>query len=295
MLFTQISKDEYIKVYEATAKNVDFIHTNHSLDTEIRSMFPSSQHSFYKADTGNDLVYLIYRVNKYIGTHILMDADKNNSLTEGQLFNVFDSLAAAHPQLNTKVEFVVKGPDYLNNVFIKWRKHRFDIKVSSQLVLNLYYKNEEQIEELKKMTLHLPKEYVWCDQLNKDDGDEMNKKWEHARKGDNNHTILKIEHLPFGCIKHNQQLASFVLSKPTGSLSNHYTEPSHRGNKLGILVENKICQEIIKLNRIPYKLVENSKTTYLQYIDANNAWSRWNYNDGGAVIYLVTYYDHLLV
>uniref|UniRef100_A0AC35TQK9 Glycine N-acyltransferase-like protein n=1 Tax=Rhabditophanes sp. KR3021 TaxID=114890 RepID=A0AC35TQK9_9BILA len=288
LTFAEIAGNDLVEYKKSVDNDVDLLHIYHSIDTKTKSLFPAAYHAFYKAIIDGKTIHFVVRINRFIHPILFFCSSRKLSLTEDQYAKVFKAFSDTVTIINLKEPLITRGPDFIINPFNKWRSHNYTIAPIINAPVYLYYMNKEQTEMAKQFKFNLPYGYSFCEDVTTQEAVLINSKWKNSGPGDERQTAAKIKYMPYGCVKYKEDPVSWVLNDPAGTLTNLYTEPDRRRKGLGLAVEMKAANKIIALNRVPFKLIEQSNKSFLNSTDKGKYWSRWNYDSGEPVNVIVT-------
>uniref|UniRef100_A0AC35UHR2 Glycine N-acyltransferase-like protein n=1 Tax=Rhabditophanes sp. KR3021 TaxID=114890 RepID=A0AC35UHR2_9BILA len=288
MIFLEIAKNDLLQYQETLKNQVDLFFVYHSVDAEVRQLFPVTSNVFYKATIGNNTLHIVYRKNLYTMSHIMLSVSSGHTFTDDQLNEIFEAFLSKNPELKTQQSMIFKGAECVTAQFTTWIKER--VKVGGSIKENpcvYYYMNSEQIELTKNHEFNLPDGYSFCDDISQEDALLINSTWKNAKPGDEIQTAARIKYLPFACIKKNSQPVSYVIYDSCGTLNHLYTDANHRQLGLGLAVELRASQKVIQLNRVPSKLIEQFNHTFLSSTNKGKYWTCWRENNNDPINYLV--------
>ncbi|KAF8365740.1 hypothetical protein PRIPAC_83569 [Pristionchus pacificus] len=141
-------------------------------------------------------------------------------------------------------------------------------------VFQRFYMNEEQRQQLRKMTITAPAGYYISDIDAGTEYDEIHDAWAYGKQMDRELTRQQLLHLPSSCIRaEDGSLVSWELSHHFMKMSNHFTYPSHRGKGLGVLTELLIAQRYVESGYRPFKGVSDANEGVIRGTKASPHWS----------------------
>uniref|UniRef100_A0AC35TG82 Glycine N-acyltransferase-like protein n=1 Tax=Rhabditophanes sp. KR3021 TaxID=114890 RepID=A0AC35TG82_9BILA len=288
MIFTEIPEKDLLEYQKSVSDDVDLLPIYHSIDSELKHIFPLANAYFYKAIIDIQTIHIIVRVNRFVCPIVIFSCSKNLSLTDEQYIQVFKAFADTAKIISLDDDIQIRAPDFLLNVFNTWRAQNYKNAPTRNVPVYLCYMNKEQIELAKNFQFNLPDGYSFCDEITPSDALSINSKWKNAREGDDKQTAAKLTHMPFGCIKFKDVPVSWIVNDPAGTLTQLFTEPDHRRQGLGLAVEMKACKNIISINRVPFKLIEQTNTAFFDSANNRKYWSCYNYDNGDHIDLYIT-------
>uniref|UniRef100_A0AC35TT56 Glycine N-acyltransferase-like protein n=1 Tax=Rhabditophanes sp. KR3021 TaxID=114890 RepID=A0AC35TT56_9BILA len=265
----------------------------HSVDSELKNLFPDCKHYFFKGIHGEGVIHFVFRIQRFVIPFVLISTTENVQISSQDLNNIFQEVFERIHSLHSFKSTLVLGPSYITKLYNRWKADYLCHDVEQEWPTCLYYMTQDQIQLTVDSDITLPSEYHLSNDISNEEALFINNTWKNAKEGDAEQSAAKLKYLPFGCAKTvDNKLASYVMTDPAGFLTHLYTVEEHRYKGLGTAVELEACKKMIVLNRIPFKQIEHYNVLSLKSADNSPYWTRLNYESGEAVTFLFITHTH---